>query len=274
MTTIYILKLMDDCFYVGKTNDIEKRYFEHTSGNGALWTKKHRPIKIEKTIDNCDPFDEDKYVKKYMAMYGIDKVRGGTYVKEILDDEQIKILQKEINASMDLCNNCGQAGHFVKDCKVNNKPINKQVSIKTCFTCLKEGHYSEDCNLNKTATFGCQYCPRTFETKQGAIYHETYYCKNKVVLFECQYCDREFETQKGATYHENFYCKNKVEIFACQYCDKEFETQKGATFHENMHCTKKNTKSKGKPNNSFTCGREGHYADDCYATKHVKGYDI
>jgi hypothetical protein len=41
-----------------------------------------------------------------------------------------------------------------------------------------------------------------------------------------------------------------------------------------MHCTKKNTKSKGKANKCFTCGREGHYAEDCYATRHVKGYEI
>jgi hypothetical protein len=265
-TTIYILKLMDDCFYVGKTNDIEKRYFEHTSGKGSIWTKIHRPIKIIKTIENCSPFEEDKKVKEYMAMYGIDKVRGGTYVKEILDDEQIKTLQKEINATMDLCNNCGKSGHFVKDCKSN---IKKQSVSTTKYLNLTQN--------NKLTMFDCQYCDKTFETKQGAIYHEKFYCKNKEVeieVFVCQYCDKEFETEKGANYHIKFYCKNTVEIFACQYCDKEFETQKGATFHENMHCTKKNTKSKGKANKCFTCGREGHYADDCYATKHVKGYDI
>jgi hypothetical protein len=72
---------------------------------------------------------------------------------------------------MDLCNNCGQAGHFIKDCKVNNKPSNKQVSIKTCFNCLKEGHYSEDCKVKKIDMFACQFCNREFETKQGATYH-------------------------------------------------------------------------------------------------------
>ena len=60
--TIYILKLVDDCFYVGKTNNMEERFFQHTSGKGSLWTKIHRPIKIEKTFEG-DIFDEDKTVK-------------------------------------------------------------------------------------------------------------------------------------------------------------------------------------------------------------------
>jgi len=255
-TTIYILKLVDDCYYVGKTTNIEERYFQHTSGKGSLWTKIHRPIKIEKLIDNCDIFDEDKYVKKYMAMFGIDKVRGGSYVKEHLDEEQIKTIQKEINASMDLCVNCGQADHFIKDCKVNKQTINKVINVSN----------------SEIKMFACQYCDKDFATQNGATYHENFYCKEKVIAFACQYCNKDFETQNGATYHENFYCKEKIIAFACKYCNKEFETQKGATFHENVHCPKKNNKSKG--NKCFTCGREGHYSEDCYATKHVKGYEI
>jgi|UniRef100_A0A6C0EES8 predicted GIY-YIG superfamily endonuclease len=39
MTTIYILKLEDDCFYVGKTNNYNKRIIDHINNNGALWIK-------------------------------------------------------------------------------------------------------------------------------------------------------------------------------------------------------------------------------------------
>lgn len=275
---------MDDCFYVGKTDDIEKRFFEHTSGKGALWTKLHRPIKIEKTIDNCDPFDEDKYVKKYMTMYGIDKVRGGSYVKEVLDEEQIRIIQKEINASMDLCINCGQAGHFIRDCKEKKTVANKIFLL--CKFCNKkfdtqnevmihenfyyENSYCKEMCIVSSVTkyeFSCKFCNKEFETQKGATYHENVHCKNKTESFSCKYCNKEFETQKGTSYHENFYCKNKVAIFLCEYCDKEFETEKGARCHENLYCKKKTKEIK-----CFNCGREGHLSNECYATKHIKGY--
>ena len=53
-------------------------------GSGAAWTKLHRPVKVKKIIKGCDRYDEDKMVKKLMAKYGIDKVRGGRYSQIIL----------------------------------------------------------------------------------------------------------------------------------------------------------------------------------------------
>jgi len=32
---IYVLKLRDDCVYVGQTNDLRRRFEEHVGGRGA-----------------------------------------------------------------------------------------------------------------------------------------------------------------------------------------------------------------------------------------------
>ena len=77
---IYILKLSNNKYYIGKSNNIFIRYRQHLNGNGSFWTKKYKPLYIERLIEDCDDYDEDKYVKIYMNMYGIDNVRGGKYV--------------------------------------------------------------------------------------------------------------------------------------------------------------------------------------------------
>lgn len=113
---IYILKLANDRYYVGKTNNVEKRYQEHLDGNGSLWTKTYKPLSIEKVLDLISDFDEDKYTKEYMAKYGIDKVRGGSYIEVSLSKIQIDMLQKEIWAAKNKCVRCGRGGHFINKC--------------------------------------------------------------------------------------------------------------------------------------------------------------
>ena len=124
-TNIYILRLEGGKYYIGKTNNINRRKQEHLNGTASVWTRKYRPISVEKIIPDASPFDEDKYTKEYMAKYGIDNVRGGSYVSEVLDDVQKYSVQKEIWGANDLCTQCGRKGHFVKNCyakkKVNSK---------------------------------------------------------------------------------------------------------------------------------------------------------
>jgi hypothetical protein len=118
MTSIYILKLEDGKYYIGKSANVERRFFDHMAGTGSSWTRKHRAIEIEKVIPNTSPFDEDKYTKEYMAAYGIDNVRGGSYVTIDLSDEQKGFLTREIWGAQDLCARCGQSGHFIRQCPI------------------------------------------------------------------------------------------------------------------------------------------------------------
>lgn len=111
---IYILRLANNKWYIGKSINVQKRYQEHLNGS-VSWTRKYRPIEIENTIDSDSPFDEDKYTKEYMSKYGINNVRGGSYCSINLDDEQMELLQREIWMAKNLCLRCGR-NHFIKDC--------------------------------------------------------------------------------------------------------------------------------------------------------------
>jgi cellular nucleic acid-binding protein len=241
-TNIYILKLDGENYYIGKTNNVDKRFAEHLSGKGSIFTKKYKPIKIEKVIPNASPFDEDRYVKEYMAKYGINKVRGGSYVTEELDDNQEYNLKKEIWAANDCCTQCGRKGHFVKDCYSKT-----DINGEDIFNCWE-----------------CEYCEKEFEDENECEKHEKI-CKNKKSVKTCFQC--------GETGHYSNVCPNEEETFNCRYCDKEFESQKGATFHENVYCKSKG-KSVAKKNGCYRCGRQGHHSNDCYARTNIDGYEL
>src|SRR5437016_5869949 len=116
MVNIYILKLEHEKWYVGKTMNVVVRLEDHSGGKGVEWTKTHRPREIEGIVMECDDFDEDKYVKKYMAEYGIDNVRGGSYVQTLLSSQQKDFLERDMRSAMNQCFVCGHQGHFFKEC--------------------------------------------------------------------------------------------------------------------------------------------------------------
>ena len=152
-TNIYVLQLEGGRYYVGKTNNVMKRYQEHLNGEGSAWTKRYRPVSLVKTIENVSPFEEDKITKEYMSKYGVDKVRGGSYVEVNLSEFQKEALNMEIWAAKDCCTQCGRKGHFVKDCHaatdVSGKKIEYETQKVSCFRCGRQGHYSTQCYAGK-----------------------------------------------------------------------------------------------------------------------------
>lgn len=114
-------------FYVGSTNNLERRMQEHFSGKGAAWTKIYKPQRqVKSTISFSKQHameQEDVEVKRMMNEHGIGNVRGGTYSKPRLDTIALTALQRELNHQNDKCLNCGQFGHYVAECPYSEKNL-------------------------------------------------------------------------------------------------------------------------------------------------------
>ena len=258
-TNIYILKLENNKYYVGKSNDLETRLTSHKNGLASAWTKKYKPISVEKVIPNASSYDENKETIEYMGKYGIDNVRGGIYVTEALDNTQRSEINKQIWGANDCCTQCGRKEHFVKNCK-ETKDVTGQDIIKTGQDIFKTGQdiFKTEQDIIKTGHDIFKTVQDIFKTGQD-IFKEEY--KDKKLIKTCFDC--------GKIGHYADKCPNKKETFNCRYCDKEFETQKGTIFHENVHC-----KSVPKKNECYRCGRSGHYSNNCYAKSDIDGYQL
>jgi hypothetical protein len=118
--SIYVLELENGKYYVGSTNNFERRYQEHLNGEGSSWTKIHKPVKILEVNPWNSPYDEDNKTKELMAKYGVNNVRGGSYTTIHLDEAIIKFINKETQTRNNLCYNCSSKEHFARDCPYKN----------------------------------------------------------------------------------------------------------------------------------------------------------
>lgn len=141
---IYALRCENNKYYVGKTKDPNKRIYTHLEGNGSSWTHKYKPIDLV-LLKEGDDFEEDKTVKQYMANYGIDNVRGGSYSQETLNVSTLKLIQREIRSAHNLCLKCGSQDHFVEQC--TNKE--NEIASDNCTRCGRNTHNVDKCHAVK-----------------------------------------------------------------------------------------------------------------------------
>ncbi|MBB5395135.1 GIY-YIG nuclease family protein [Mucilaginibacter sp. AK015] len=76
---VYVLLLKNAHFYVGITDNLQRRIAEHFAGKGAEYTKRYQPLEVLEVFPNATYLLETKVTRDYMNKYGKDRVRGGIY---------------------------------------------------------------------------------------------------------------------------------------------------------------------------------------------------
>ena len=169
MIFIYAIQLVQGKYYIGKTSNPNFRLERHFNSNGSTWTQIYKPLKVIEIKYNCDNYDEDKITMKYMDKYGINNVRGGSFVSVKLDKSAIDTLKRMSNGNNNKCFVGGKSCHFVKDCP--------------------ENEYWETCSDEDSEVWSCSYCDKDFDSYKGAIFHENVHCKKKKKYSNYEYED-------------------------------------------------------------------------------------
>ncbi len=180
LSWIYIGTCEEEKYYIGHTDNPTKRLSDQITGKGSRWTKKYKIKEFRIFLGKRS--DEDKYTIEYMAQYGIENVRGGTYSNIKLDDVQIEMATKQCATINDNCFLCNQPGHFVKNCKQRKLVSKKKVitiSEEKCEKCGHTSHATDKCFAKRTKYGGtvgkkCDKCGRVGHTEDEC------YAKTKV----------------------------------------------------------------------------------------------
>lgn len=136
--SVYVLKLQNGKYYVGKTIDLASRLRQHFSGNGSAWTQLHPPVKLLRVFENVAASREDEITMQYMAEFGWQNVRGGSYCDVNLSKRSLHSKRRETLGQLDRCLRCGRSGHWVSNCFA-------KTAIVVCYKCGRAGHTAPQC---------------------------------------------------------------------------------------------------------------------------------
>ena len=167
MEYIYVLRLEDDHYYVGKTNDLARRFMQHINGEGSKWTQVYKPSSIIHTQENRHDLDEEMCTLEWMDKKGIDMVRGDCFTNLRLSDDEKAFIRKKINTMKNQCYLCNELGHFINECPKNKNTKEGGIELlsindlknKMRFTWLVKGLIAEK---SLVCMYGVPGCGKTF----------------------------------------------------------------------------------------------------------------
>jgi len=119
---VYVLQLQNGGYYVGKSDNIDARVQQHTTGVGSAWCRhkggcvKEVPTVFAGSLEDTASWEMNETVTQ-MLLHGYENVRGWEFSScGALTSGELDTIKNVIMGQTDMCRKCGNGGHFAQGC--------------------------------------------------------------------------------------------------------------------------------------------------------------
>lgn len=123
---IFVIECQNYKFFIDSSfniNQIYKKYFENPNMDiWCEWLQENKPLYVKSMLNIDNYFDEDSFVISQMAEFGINNVRGGSFISSKLSEADILTINKIISR----CQKSTTCKQLVIE-TINVKPVVTQI---------------------------------------------------------------------------------------------------------------------------------------------------
>ena len=199
-----ILKLENGNYFIYLSSDEDEAMIYKKYENELTYLQKTKPLYFENRVfDVEDQKNVNAYVRNYMLLYGMDNVRGGDYLDEILSENTIK----ELNITFEKTKK--ELIQFSQFSQLMVHFDNIQIKDKKCFINRSMLHSVE---WLKEFLYNCDFSKKISE-ETLSIYQETIQlCKHVTYLF--------FKIKEDIGYRPILFLQNPEYVFDTFFYDR------------------------------------------------------